>query len=289
MIRKYFIAGLNICIDFDNDIVFEERLSDYIVDNNNESDVYISVIKTKSDIKVQNENIIKLSEISFFYSTGDKDVVFYYDTSISKAVAKIEFSKSYDKIDVYLYDLKKNYGAEDSMLMFNVLNAVICYLIQMKNGFVFHSSSICSGGEGVAFSAKSGTGKSTHTRLWLENIPGTFILNDDTPIIFLGSDNRFYISGTPWAGTTGINKNATVPLKAIVFLERGEENEIFPMSPQEAMQPFFEGIRTPITDEMFSNCLDTLNKLFVSVPIYKLKCNMNPEAAIVARDGIFGK
>ena len=55
------------------------------------------------------------------------------------------------------------------------------------------------------------------------------------------------------------------------------------------MQPFFEGIRTPITDEMFSNCLDTLNKLFVSVPIYKLKCNMKPEAAIVARDGIFGK
>jgi len=124
--------------------------------------------------------------------------------------------------------------------------------------------------------------------LWLKNIPNTFILNDDTPIIFLGKDNKFYISGTPWAGTTGINKNVTVPLKALVFLERGEENEISPMSPQEAMQPFFEGIRTPLTDEMFTKCLDTLNKLFVSVPIYRLKCNINNEAAIIAHKGIFG-
>lgn len=288
MIRKYFIAGLNISIDFDNDIVFEERLSDYIVDNNNESDVHISVIKTKSDIKVQNKDIIKLSDISFFYSTEEKDVVFYYDTSISKAVAKIEFLKSYRNIKVFLYDLKGIYGAEDSMLMFNVLNCAICYLIQMRDGFVFHSSSICADGAGVAFSAKSGTGKSTHTRLWLDNIPGTFILNDDTPIIFMGCDNKFYISGTPWAGTTGINKNATVPLKAIVFLERGEKNKVSSMSPQEAMQPFFEGIRTPITDEMFSNCLNTLNKLFLSVPLYRLECNMNPEAAIIAYNGIFG-
>ena len=104
----------------------------------------------------------------------------------------------------------------------------------------------------------------------------------------IGKDNKFYISGTPWAGTTGINKNATVPLKAIVCLEMGEENEISLMSPQEAMQPFFDGIRSPITDRMFSNCLDNLNKLFLSVPIYRLKCNMNPEAAIVAHDGIFG-
>lgn len=288
MVKKYLIAGLILALDFENDAVFEEKLLEYEIRNDEKSDVSISVIKTDADIEVKNEKLIKLSDIAYFYSDDDKDVVFYYDPAISKTVAKIEFSRSYDNINIYLYNLKKNYGAEDSMLMFNVLNSAVCYFVQMKNGFVFHSSSICSGGEGIAFSAKSGTGKSTHTKLWLENIPDTFILNDDTPIIFLGKDNKFYISGTPWAGTTGINKNSTVPLKAIVFLERGEENEISLMSPQEAMQPFFDGIRTPITDRMFSNCLDNLNKLFLSVPIYKLKCNMNPEAAIVAHDGIFG-
>ena len=288
MIRKYLIAGFNICVDFENDDVFEERLSDYIVNNDKESDVFISVVKTSSDINVQSENLVKLSDIAYFYSTENKDIVFYYDSAIEKVVAKVEFSKSYSKIDVCLYDLKNNHISDDCMLMFNVLNSAVCYFVQMKNGFVFHSSSICSGGQGIAFSAKSGTGQSTHTKLWLENIPGTFILNDDTPIIFLGKDNKFYISGTPWAGTTGINHNSTVPLKAIVFLERGQENAITPLSPQEAIKPFFEGIRTPLTDEMFSACLDTLNKLFSKVPAYRLKCNMDPEAAIVARDCIFG-
>lgn len=288
MVRKYLIAGFNFAVDFKNDEVFEERLSEYITSSENEADIKISVTKTDSDINVRSENIVKLSDIAYFYSADDKDTVFYYDLAISKTVAKIEFSKSYSEVNICLYDLMKNYGAEDAMLMFNVVNSAVCYCVQMKNGFVFHSSSICSNGEGIAFSAQSGTGKSTHTKLWLENIPETFILNDDTPIIFLGKDNKFYISGTPWAGTTGINKNATVPLKTIVFLERGEENEISPMLPMEAMQPFFEGIRTPITDRMFSNCLDNLNKLFLSVPIYKLKCNMNPGAAIVAHNGIFG-
>ena len=225
MVRKYLIAGFNFAIDFESDIVFEEKLSEYRVYDDNEADVNISVIKTNSDIEVRNDNLVKLSEIAYFYSTDDKDIVFYYDTAISKTVAKLEFSKSYSNIDICLYDLKKNYGAEDSLLMYNVMNSAVSYYVQMKSGFVFHASSICSEDSGVAFSAKSGTGKSTHTRLWLENIPKTFILNDDTPIIFLGKDNKFYICGTPWAGTTGINKNATVPLKAIVFLERGEKNE----------------------------------------------------------------
>ena len=288
MVRKYLIAGFILAVNFESDSNFEEKLQEYEICTNEKADVNISVLKTECDIEVRNENLIKISDIAYFYSDDNKDIVFYYDTAISKTVAKIEFSKSYDNINIYLYNLKKNHGAKDDMLMFNVVDTAICYIVQMKNGFVFHSSSICSNGEGIAFSAKSGTGKSTHTKLWLENIPETFILNDDTPIIFLGKDNKFYISGTPWAGTTGINKNATVPLKAIVFLERGEENEISPMLPMEAMQPFFEGIRTPITDRMFSNCLDNLNKLFLSVPIYKLKCNMNPEAAIVAHNGIFG-
>jgi len=288
MVRNYFIAGYNFTVDFENDDFFENKLLEYRVYNDEKVDFSISVTKTDTDIDVRNENIIKLSDIAYFYSSNNKDIIFYYDTAISKTVAKIEFSKLYSDICIYLYDLKKNYGVEASMLMFNVINCAVCYCVQMKNGFVFHSSSICSGGEGIAFSAKSGTGKSTHTALWLKNIPNTFILNDDTPIIFLGKDNKFYISGTPWAGTTGINKNVTVPLKALVFLERGEENEISPMSPQEAMQPFFEGIRTPLTDEMFTKCLDTLNKLFVSVPIYRLKCNINNEAAIIAHKGIFG-
>lgn len=289
MIRKYLIAKLVLEIDFENDKVFEERLSGYLIEDNMESDIRINIASTSDDIEVRIKNLIRLSDIAYFYEGKTNDEYFYYDTGISKAVGKIIFSKDYKNIDIALYELGGVYGVKDDMLMFNVVNTAVSYAIQMHGGFVFHSSSVCYKDAGVAFSAVSGTGKSTHTSLWLNNFDGSYILNDDTPIICLGKDDKFYISGTPWAGTTGINKNATVPLKAIVFLERGKENEITPLSPIEAMAPFFEGIRTPLTDNMFSKVLDTLNKLFTNIPVYRLKCNMDPEAAIVAHDAIFGK
>lgn len=289
MIRKYLIANLVLEIDFEYDKVFEERLSEYIINDGKEADIRINISKTFSDIPVRSENLIKLSDIAYFYEDKNSDAYFYYDPGISKAVAEIVFSKDYKNVDVSLYELGDVYGVKDDMLMFNVINTVMSYTIQMHGGFVFHSSSVCYKDGGVAFSAKSGTGKSTHTSLWLNNFEGTYILNDDTPIISLGKDGIFYISGTPWAGTTGINQNATVPLKAIVFLERGLKNEIIPLSPIEAMNPFFEGIRTPLTDKMFSSVLDTINKLFLQVPVYKLKCNMDPEAAMLSCNTIFGK
>ncbi len=287
MIKKYLIAGFVLEIDFDGDKVLEERLLSYSTDTNDAVDINVRIARTSHDIVVKKDNLVKLSDIAYFYSDKMKDVLFYYDSNISKTIAKIEFSKDYKDINIFVYKLKENHGVEDKQLIFNVVGNAINYASQMNSGFVFHSSSVCYDGFGVAFSAKSGTGKSTHTSLWLNNFPGTFILNDDTPIITLGSDGEFYICGTPWAGTTGINQNFAVPLKAPVFLERGEQNSMTPLSPAEAIKPFFDGIRTPLTDDMFAKCLDTLNKLFLNVPVYRLKCNMDPEAAIVARDAIF--
>lgn len=288
MIRKYLIADMIIEVDFEGDAVFEDRLASYISTKDNLPDVKVIVKRTSNPIFVKKENIVKLSDITYFYSSDSEDVLFYHDPAISKVIAKISFSKDCRQADITLYELKAQHGVEDNMLMFNVMSTLMSYASQMHSSFVFHSSSICHNGEGIAFSAKSGTGKSTHTKLWIDNFPGTFILNDDTPLITQGKDNEFYLSGTPWAGTTGINRNVTVPLKALVFLERDKENSITRISPPEAMPLFFSGIKTPLTDRMLSNCLDTLNKLFISVPIYKLRCNMNPEAAIVAHKAIFG-
>lgn len=289
MKRKYLIAGYNICIDYDNDAELEKRLSDYISSFGEKPDIEINIIKTDSEIEIRQNDLVKLSDIAYFYSTSHNDIVFYYDPSISKTIAKIVFEKDYKKADVYAYELKACHGVEDKMLIFNLVNTIINYAVQMNNGFVFHSSSLCYDGMGVAFSAKSGTGKSTHTKLWLDNFDGSFILNDDTPIISLGNDGIFNISGTPWAGTTGINKNITVPLKAIVFLERDTVNSITQLPVQDSIRRFFEGVKTPLTDAMLSSALATLNKLLVSVPVYLLKCNMEPDAAITACNGIYGK
>lgn len=287
MIKRYLIAGFLIEIKYDGDSVLTSKLSDYETDSGGAIDIDIEFSRVSDDICVKKENLIKLSDISYFYSEKEKDVLFYYDENIAKVIAKIEFSKDYKNVNSILYNLEKNHNVCDDQLMYNVMGTIMNYSTQMNGGFVFHSSSICYKGYGVAFSAKSGTGKSTHTKLWLNNFDGCYILNDDTPIINQKHDGEFYLCGTPWAGTTGINKNSDVPLKALVFLERGTDNTIEKMLPQKAMQPFFEGIRSPLTDAMFSKVLDTLNKLLTKVPVYNLKCNMDPEAAIVARDEIY--
>jgi len=287
MIRKYLIADYVIELNFDWDAELEKKLSSYKSDTLCQSDLYVDIIKTDDEIKIRKNNLVKISEIAYFYSEDNTDVLFYYDTNISKTIAKIEFSKEYNSAKVILYNLKKMHGVDDTTFMFNIVGTLIHYFVQMNGGYVFHSSSICHNGFGVAFSAKSGTGKSTHTNLWLQNYPGTYLLNDDTPIIRLGQDNNFYLCGTPWAGTTGININKVVPLKALVFLERDKVNSITPLTPQEAIANFFEAIKSPLTDDMFGRVLDTLNILLKKVPVYKLKCNMGPDAARVANDCIF--
>ncbi len=288
MTKKYLIANLYMEITFDSDEVLEKRLSEYETESES-CDIRINVSRTSDDIEVKDNNLIKLSEITYLYKTESADIIYYHDPKLSKVFAVLEFSKDYTDVEIKLYTLKKNHNIEDNMLLFNIMGNVMSYVSQMHKGFVFHSSSVCYDGCGVAFSAQSGTGKSTHTALWLKEYPGSFILNDDTPVIRQGKDGEFYIFGTPWAGTTGINQNFAVPLKAIVFLERDKDNSISLLKTSEAIKPFFEAIRTPITDDMFSNCLETLNELFKKVRVCLLKCNMDSSAAYTSKEFIFGK
>ena len=289
MIEKYLIAGYNFEINYCGDSVVREKLADYYVsDANVTADFTINVEYSDEDISAKMDGITKVSDGLYFYTEDNADVLFYYDANISRVIAKIEFSADYTKINAALYKLKKNYGVEDSQLTYNVLGTIFNYVVQLYGAFVFHSSSVCHNNGGVAFSAESGTGKSTHTKLWLQEFDGSFILNDDTPVIHRGFDGNFYISGTPWAGTTGINKNVTVPLKAVVFLERGKDNSMEQISASEALKLMFKGVRTPLTVKMLSALAETFNKLFVRVPVYKLKCNMDPAAAQLSCKTIFG-
>lgn len=288
MTKKYSVANFVLEIRSDTDTEFEQRLFSYMADTSEKSDIFINVSKTSQDIDVKKNDIKKINDISYFYSQSNSDVFFCYDKKIGKTISKIEFSKDYKNIDITLYELNKNHGVSDKMLMFNMIGIAMDYSMQFHQGFVFHSSSICYSGQGISFSAPSGTGKSTHTSLWLNNIPDTFILNDDTPIITLGQDNVFYLCGTPWAGTSGINKNSIAPLKAIVFLRRSKENFISELGRAQAMPLLFEGIRQPLTDEMLFSTLSTLNKLIDKVPIYMLNCNMDPSAAFLVKEKLFG-
>ena len=157
------------------------------------------------------------------------------------------------------------------------------------NGFMLHSSAIVVDGKAYLFSADPGTGKSTHTRLWLEHFGSRgYILNDDKPALRL-VDGVWYAYGTPWSGKHDISVNVGVPVQGIAVLKRGETNEITRYDGINAIFDIFSQTNRVRKLENRERVLMLLDKLMTQVPVWKLKCNMDPEAAIVAYEAMSGQ
>ena len=151
--------------------------------------------------------------------------------------------------------------------------------------FLIHGSALAVGDSCYLFKAPSGVGKTTHTELWLENIKGSFIVNGDKPLIRRFGDN-FILYGTPWAGKEGWNRNTSVPLKGIVFLNRGLENRIWRVSASDMLPFLISQTYRPSDIKAQKKTLELLQSLWSHVPFYKLECNMDKEAALIAYEGI---
>ena len=153
---------------------------------------------------------------------------------------------------------------------------------------LFHGSAIAVDGIGYLFTAKSGTGKSTHTRLWRELLGArTVMVNDDKPLIHVGDDGAT-IYGTPWDGKHHLSSNIAVPLKAICLLERAETNVIRPISTAEAYPMLLQQVYRPAEPAALSKTLKLIDRLAASVTLYRLGCNMDPEAAGIAYETMKG-
>lgn len=153
-----------------------------------------------------------------------------------------------------------------------------------------HSSAIVCNGRAVLFLGESGTGKSTHTRLWRENIDGAVLLNDDSP--FIGFvDGRATAFGAPWSGKTPCYKQEHYPIAAIVRLSQAPHNAIRPLRSVHAIGALLPSL-TPAfgyDDELQDRMLATLSKIISQVPVYHLECLPDAAAARLSYDTVFGK
>lgn len=155
-------------------------------------------------------------------------------------------------------------------------------------GMMLHSSCVVLDGLAYLFTAPCGTGKSTHTSLWLRQFGDrAFILNDDKPALRF-ENGVWYAYGTPWSGKYNINRNTRVPIGGIAVLERNETNEITPFSGSEAIYFLLTQVVRPKEANYRGVLLETLDKLLTTVPLWKLKCNMDTEAAMVAYQAMSG-
>ncbi len=163
----------------------------------------------------------------------------------------------------------------------------ICKQLPIQfQSFLMHCAVIEYEGQGYAFAAKSGTGKSTHIALWQKRFgEKVHIVNGDKPIMrFVG--DRLYAYGTPWCGKEGFNTNTSVPLKALCFLERASTNTIRKIGADEAVMRIFHQILSPDDIATVDALFPLLDKTLRLIPCYVLGCNISEEAAEVAYSGM---
>ncbi len=249
----------------------------------------LSVVCTLTRETVTEPQSGKLTDRQFsnWYSDVEgKYTVCYYDADNDVICARMDYDRHARCAELLLADVGPLFGENPEFFLYNVMEKIFSLSLLFNNGFVIHASSIVHEGYGLAFSAESGTGKSTHTGLWLENYPGTYILNDDSPAL-RQVNGEWKIYGTPWAGTTGINCNSSAPLKALVFLERSKENKMRSCSALEGIRRIFEAIIHPMSDELTNAVLTSLSAFISTSEICILGCNISADAPKTVKEYLF--
>lgn len=182
--------------------------------------------------------------------------------------------------------LKQNSGTDPGLLtssdpymeIITLLKKIADYIVHYNRALV-HGSAICVDGKAYIFTALSGTGKSTHTRLLREYLGDCCtMINDDKPFLWF-DQGQIFVCGTPWMGKHRIGNNIKKPLGGVFFLRRSEENVLQTIEPGKALPLMLSQIHRPVDAEGMLHTLDMLDRLLSSVPLYDFGCNMDISAA----------
>ncbi len=263
---------------------FKTRTAEYLTDKC-QPDLKVKAI-ISDEIDIPDVNVIVSKGERHFFESDTKSG--FYDLYNGKCIALITADKNWNNVIGELTDISTIGGADNDIRRFNMLGEVFRYHVLNHNGIIYHSSTLAYRNNGIMFSAPSGTGKSTHTSLWLECFPDeAMVINDDSPAVRV-IDGKAWIYGTPWSGTSEINKNVKVPAKALVFLERNAENSADNLGNDRVLQYLISGLMLlPVFGGLMDKTLSNLSAIAEVLPLYKLKCNISHEAVYTIKNKIF--
>lgn len=286
----YDIAGVLVEFNGDNNFL-EERSSLFKTENQNilgsAVDLSITAVMTNS-IHVPDGELI-VDELSKWYRKTGPDNGFYITMASRRdrdVDSILETDPDWKNVNIrYLksdldYPIKENeYVNWNQYHIFQLAGIAFRNRVIGMDSITVHSSSFSIDGRGVIVSAPSGTGKSTHTRLWKERYnERVMLINDDRPLIrFLNGAPM--LCGTPWSGSTDIYMDTKVPLSSIIMLERATENSIERLDTCSALQMLIPRCFLPYFDENLMNiAMKVVGKLVDAVPVYLLRCRPDYEA-----------
>ena len=168
----------------------------------------------------------------------------------------------------------------------NALMVLYALATAEKGTALFRAAVVSHQGKGYMFLGPSGTGKSTHARLWLKYIEGAALVNDDNPVVRM-EDEQAVVYGSPWSGKTPCYRNVSYPLGGIVMLSQAPYNQIQRQSGIQAYASLVQSISGKRWDARIADGLHhTENALIMQVPMWHLACLPDEAAAQLCRETI---
>ena len=285
MSEFYSIAGLTVEIKGIDDPYFSYRLLKYKTDGGN-ADVVIEYSEEEKTEKPAGE-IVGRDDYRIYLKSENGYANYDILNNPSMITAKVEADGEWKHIKAALCDVEPYGGASLSVRSFNMVGEIMKSVFAVRGGAVVHSSSIAYKNKGLLFSAPSGTGKSTHTGLWEKVYPGDVeIINDDMPVV-RKINGVWNLCGTPWSGKSERNINKIVPLRGLVFLERGDRNEIREASKAESIYRIMGQTMLPVYKELMNTVVNNIGEILSEIKVYILKCTISDEAPKTVKEKIF--
>ena len=289
--HKYIVAGHAFGISLPEGMSAQQLLKPYepfVVDDASQLLFGLRLELVDSLKSVTPAKVLKClnEESPYFWIFEEEDGEYSFGFSYTKAHPDCVLKVSAVKEESVVYVAS---AAAERIAEFAISNAVMllyAFFSAPYDTMMVHASVIAHGGQGYMFLGKSGTGKSTHSRLWLNHIEDTELLNDDNPVVRVhGSEVIVY--GTPWSGKTPCYKNQQVPLKAVVRLSQAPYNKITRLAPLQSFASLIPACSCKRWDgEAMAQLHKAVEKTISIVPCYHLECLPDQDAAVTCHSTV---
>ncbi len=281
----YNVAGTYMNVETNNGYL-TNRMKDFQCNKQENPDISVQIDQCEYITKPQGRLLIedsikwlvKENENDGFHiyseGMGQNNIMSHIDTNTGWSNANIKCVKrDFDN------DVPSVVKSWSDLYSFMLMGIVFRNNLLNRGGIVMHASSIAWNGKGILFTAPSGTGKSTHVKLWEKYLGNAVtVVNDDTPAIRF-KDEIPMLCGTPWSGSSDKFVNIEVPIKAIVVLSQAPQNSIKKLGVFDALQMVMPRCFLPYFDEkLMEKAYAVIEKIIDKIPVYHLQCRPDKEA-----------
>lgn len=281
--RIYQVGGHRFALYIPKEIMSEKELmaySPFKTSYTNDNNLLFSLtLQTEADlVSISGAKTAELEDENgrmTLYKLPDGEMAMILFTTSGDECCRMSISKDFRQAQAWIGgDARARRYALDTSLML-----LYSFASSSQETLLIHASAVEYDSSGYLFLGKSGTGKSTHSRLWIENIKGAELLNDDNPIVRI-IDGAVYVYGSPWSGKTQCYLNKRVRVGGIVRLQQASYNHISKLTGIKAYAAILTSCSCMKWDHLMAEDVhNTISKVIAATPVYSLQCLPDKEAA----------